>query len=348
MTREVVAHRSPEFKKVYRRLAVGLSQIFRTSGEVLVATGSSTLLMESAVISTVRRDVLNLINGGFSERWHHICRSLGRSADSVVVPWGEAVDPDLLRQALRRKSYEAVTIVHNETSSGAVNPIAELVQVVRQESDALVLVDAVSSLGGAPFETDSWDVDVVVVGSQKALAVPPGLVLFTLSHRAAQRAAAVPHRGFYTDLLRYLDQHQKGGTITTPDIPGIWALDHQVSRILEEGIEARWARHEALQERTARWVQESGWTFTCPRGIRSQTVSCLRPPVGVDPGWLRTQLEYRDFVVASGYGQWKDETVRIGHMGDHRLEDLERLLEAMNTILEEKGHEGAGSRRRAR
>ena len=347
MTRPVAAHRSAEFKEVYRSLAASLPEIFRTAGAVYIATGSSTLLMESAVISTVRRQVLNLTNGAFSERWHQICRSLGREADTVAVPLGEAVDPDLLRHALRRKRYEAVTVVHNETSTGAVNPIAELVRVVREESDALVLVDAVSSLGGAPFETDAWDVDLVLVGSQKALAVPPGLVLFTLSDRAVERAAALSHRGFYTDLLRYRDQHEKGGTITTPAIPVVWALHHQVGRVLEEGVEARWARHEALQKATARWAAAAGWTFPCAEAIRSRTVSCLRPTASVEPAGLLEGLAAAGFVIASGYGKWKGETVRIGHMGDHGPGDLERLLEAMSTVLEES-LEAADARRPVR
>ncbi|MCB1036410.1 MAG: alanine--glyoxylate aminotransferase family protein [Acidobacteria bacterium] len=334
MTRPVVAHRSTEFREVYGRLSEGLPKVFRTDGEVLLATGSSTLLMESSILSLVRRDVLNLTNGAFSERWHEICRLAGRQPDAVAVPWGEAADPDLLRQALRRKRYEAVTVVHCETSTGVVSPVAELARVVREESDALLLVDAVSSLGGAIFETDAWGVDLVLVGVQKALAVPPGLVLFTLSERAARQAETVPHRGLYTDLLRYQEYHRKGGPITTPAIPLVWALDRQLARILDEGIESRWARHRALQERTAAWAARRGGNFASGEEIRSPTVSCLRPSPGIEPARILSGLSERGFTVASGYGAWKGSTVRIGHMGDHRLEDLDRLLAAVDEVVE--------------
>ena len=206
--RPMVGHRSPQFKELYATLEPRLRQVFRTSGDVLLATSSSTLIMESAAISTVASDVLVTTCGAFSERWHLIFESVGRNADKVSVPWGEAVDPDLVRQALRRKRYEAVTVTYNETSTGVLNPLREIAEVVRQESDALILVDAVSALGGARLETDDWGVDVVLAGVHKALSAPPGLVCFTLSDRAAERAAALPRRGFYTDLLRYRDKHR--------------------------------------------------------------------------------------------------------------------------------------------
>ncbi|MEE8277864.1 MAG: aminotransferase class V-fold PLP-dependent enzyme, partial [Thermoanaerobaculia bacterium] len=224
LTRSSLGHRSPEFKRLYASLSPRLQQVLRTREDVLILTGSSTLAMESAVVSVVRSSVLNLTCGAFSERWTDICLAHGLEADRVAVPWGQGVDPELVRQALRRKPYEAVTLVHNETSTGVISPLEEIAGVVREESDALLLVDAVSSLGGARVETDAWGLDLVLAGLQKALALPPGISLCSLSERAAQRAGAVPQRGFYTDLLRYRKQHRAGGTITTPAIPQLWAL----------------------------------------------------------------------------------------------------------------------------
>jgi len=351
MTAPVVAHRSAAFREVYARISRRLPPVFRTAGEVYVATGSSTLAMEAAVVSTVGERVLNLTNGAFSERWHEVCRSLGRDADRLELPWGEPVDPDLVREALRRRRYEAVTVVHNETSTGVLSPLAEVARAVREESDALVLVDAVSSLGGAPVETDAWGLDVVLAGSQKALAVPPGLALFTLSERAAERARARPHRGFYTDLLRYRDAHRRGGTITTPAVSVVWALDRQLARVEAEGIEARWARHEGLASRTAHWVEgrvegrverrveAGGATFASAAGARSPTVSCLRPPEGVAAPEVVRRLAGRGYTVAGGYGRWKADTFRIGHMGEVRESDLEPLLAALDGVLHDVLHE---------
>ena len=335
MTAPVVAHRSAAFREVYGRISGRLPPVFRTAGEVYVATGSSTLVMEAAVVSTVGERVLNLTNGAFSERWYAVCRSLGRDADRLELPWGEPVDPDLVRGALRRRRYEAVTVVHNETSTGVLSPLAEIARAVREESDALLLVDAVSSLGGAPVETDAWGLDVVLAGSQKALAVPPGLALFTLSERAAGQAAALPHRGFYTDLLRYRDAHRAGGTITTPAVSVVWALDRQLARVEAEGVEERWARHAAAAARTARWAEASGAALAAAPGARSPTVSCLRPPRGVAAPEVVRRLAARGFTVAGGYGRWKADTFRIGHMGEVRESDLEPLFAALDDAFDE-------------
>ncbi|HVF58725.1 MAG TPA: alanine--glyoxylate aminotransferase family protein [Thermoanaerobaculia bacterium] len=332
MTGPMIGHRSAAFRDFTLSLAARLPRVFRTAGDAMIATGSSTLIMEAAVASTVRTDVLNLTNGAFSDRWHAISLSLGKSADRVAFQFGEAVDPDLVRTALRRKRYEAVTVVHNETSTGALSPLAEIARAIHEESDALLLVDTVSSLGGAPVETEAWALDVVLAGTQKALALPPGLTLFTLSDSAAARAAEVPHRGFYTDLLRYRDKHREGGAITTPAIPLYYALDRQLDRVLAEGMEARWERHRRLAERTAAWAGERGFTFPTALNARSPTVSCLKPPAGVDAPGLVKALAGRGFTVGGGYGDWKPTTFRIGHMGEVRERDLDDLLAVIDEL----------------
>jgi predicted phosphoserine aminotransferase len=334
MTQPMVGHRSAGYKDFYVKLSAKLPHLLRTKGDVMVATGSSTLIMESAVISCVEKDVLNLTNGAFSERWHSISKSTGKSADKLAAPWGQAIDPEALRAALRRKKYEAITVVHNETSTGVMNPIADLARVVREEGDALIIVDAVSSLGGAPVETDDWGIDITLAGTQKAIAVPPGLTVFTLSDRAAAKAKTVPHRGFYTDLLRYVDKHKEGGFITTPAIPLLWALDVQMDRMLAEGMEARWARHQRLQEKTAQWAASRGCQYASAEGARSLTVSCFHPPAGVDPQVIVKGCTERGYTIGSGYGDWKPTTFRIGHMGEVRESDLDALLAVIDQILE--------------
>ena len=342
MTQPMVGHRSAGYKDFYVKLSAKLPHLVRTKGDVMVATGSSTLIMESAVISCVQQDVLNLTNGAFSERWHSISKSTGRAADQLAAPWGQAIDPETLRAALRRKRYEAVTVVHNETSTGVMNPIADIAKVIREESDALVIVDAVSSLGGAPIETDDWGLDIVLAGTQKAIAVPPGLTVFSFSDRAMERARQVKHRGFYTDLLRYVDKHREGGFITTPAIPLLWALDVQLDRILAEGMEARWERHRQLQRKTAAWAAGRGCEYASAEGVRSLTVSCFRPPAGVDPQAIVSGLRQRGFTIGGGYGDWKPTTFRIGHMGEVRESDLDALLVEIDQILEKVAVPAAG------
>jgi aspartate aminotransferase-like enzyme len=332
MTAPLMAHRGPQFKALYSGLQEPLRAVMRTSGDVLMASGSATLVMESAVVSTVRDAVLHCTCGAFAERWLAISRAHGLDADEVSAPWGRAIDPDLLREALRRKTYDAVTITHNETSTGVLNPVAELAAAVREESDALILVDCVSSLGGAPFETDEWGIDIALAGTQKALAAPPGIVVFTLSPRAREQAARKERRGFYTDLLRYQAYHEKQGTITTPPISILHALHHQLERIMREGLELRWHRHLELRAQTERWAFDRGYAYASAPDCGSPTVSCLRPPGGVDPLALVQGLAERGVTVGPGYGKWKPETFRIGHMGEVRAEDLGALFADIEEI----------------
>ncbi len=329
MLAPVVGHRSPEFMPVYRRITEALKPVFRTTRDVYMATSSATFLMEAALTSLTASDVLHLTNGAFSERWFDIGKSLGRAVDQIAAPWGQTVEPELVRQALRRKRYEAVTVAHNETSTGVVNPLAEIARVVREESDALLLVDAVSSLAGAPVETDGWELDLVFAGSQKGLATPPGLTLFTFSERAERRAESIPYRGFYGDLLRYRDKHREGGPITTAAVSIAWALDLQLERIAREGMEARWARHAAMQHQAAGWAEGHGFEFVSVVDGRSPTVSCLRPPAGREARALVAALKRRGFTLGGGYGRFKESTFRIGHMGEVQTTDLAALLAAM-------------------
>lgn len=334
LTAPVVGHRSAAFRQLYAEIAPHLPPLFGTAREVYIATGSSTLVMEAAVTSAVRSSVLNVTCGSFSERWHTISRSLGKEADRLAVPWGQALDPELLRRALARKRYEAVTLVHNETSTGVIQPIAELAAAVREASDALVLVDAVSSLGGVEFQADAWGVDIALAGVQKAIAAPPGLVLVTTSERAEARMAKVPHRGFYTDLLRYRDQHRTGGsTITTPAVPLFYALARQLEIVACEGLAARFARHLALRERTAVWAEERGLEFASAAAFRSPTVSCLLGASRGSAPKLVRSLSERGFTLGGGYGDWKETTFRIGHMGEVMMADLEDLLAELDRTL---------------
>jgi len=331
--RQPIAHRSAEYRAIYERCAARLQAVFRTERPVVTATASSTLLMEAAVASTVGGRLLALVNGAFSQRFVTIARGLGRQVDAVTVPLGQVVDLDLLRAALRRGRYDAVSLVHSETSTGALSPLAAIAHTVREESDALLLVDAVSSLAGACVETDDWQLDVVITAAQKALALPPGLAFAAISARAEERMAAVPARGWYTDLLRYLQQHRDGGTISTPAATLVYALDHQLERVLAEGMEARWKRHESLREQCATWASERGITLAAAEGFRSPTVTTLVAPANRPAPVIVKALAARGYTVAGGYGDWKPTTFRIGHMGEVQAPDLAALLAEIDAVL---------------
>ena len=332
MTAPMIGHRSEEFRRLHEAVTTRLGPVFRTSQPVLVVPASATLAMEMAIASLVPHRVLHLVGGAFSERWLEISRSRGVEADALEVGWGEAANPEALREALGRADYDAVAVTHSETSTGVINPLGEMARIVGDESDALVLADCVSSVAGAPMEFDDWGIDFALTGTQKALATPPGLALVAASPRAMERAVSTPDRGYYTDLLRHRDLHERGFTLTTPSIPVMRALLVQLDRIASEGIEARWKRHEALRDATDTWAGPAGFTYASAPGAGSPTVACLRPPAGLAPGDLLTALAERGLTVGAGYGPWRSETIRIGHMGEVRLADLERLLTAVDEV----------------
>ncbi len=332
MSKQPIGHRSAEFHQLYVSVSERLPEVFRTQNAVMAITSSGSLAWEMAVRSAVESNILNLTCGAFSERWHLVSQCVGLDADEVKAPWGRPIDPDLVRQALRRKRYEAVTLAHNETSTGVLNPLEEIARVVREESDALLMVDGVSSVAGARVETDAWGLDLIFTGAQKAMALPPGLAFVSVSDRYLRRAEAKEHRGYYTDLVRAHKKHVTGYTVTTPAVSQIRALDVQLGHILGEGMEERWQRHLDLRRHTEAWAERNGFTYaSAPEGA-SPTVSCLRPPEGLEAPALVRGVAEQGITLGGGYGAWKPSTIRVGHMGEVRLEDLERLLGAVEAV----------------
>ncbi|MDA8018564.1 MAG: alanine--glyoxylate aminotransferase family protein [Thermoanaerobaculia bacterium] len=335
MTQHPIGHRGAPFKALYADVRSRLPGVFRTSGEVVLLTSSGSLAWDVAVASTIESSVLCCTNGAFSDRFLTVCRAWGKDADQLDFPHGAPVDPDLIRQALRRKPYEAVTLAHNETSTGTLSDLASIARTVREESDAMIYVDAVSSLAGCELETETWGIDYLFTGSQKALALPPGLCFVTVSERALAKAREIEHRGYYTDLVRYYEKHVAGGTITTPAIPQIWALQAQLNAIESETMEKRWQRHSELRAKTEAWAERQGFTYLNQPDGASPTVSCLRPPTGVEAPALVAALAERGIVVGGGYGPLKPKTFRIGHMGEVRARDLDALFAAIEEVVVE-------------
>src|SRR5204863_8181305 len=254
MTRPMIGHRSAEFRALFARIVPDLKVLFGTAQDVFVATCSGTALMEAALHNTAKQRVLVTTCGAFSERWLAIAESLGLEVDRLDAGWGHAIDPEELRDHLtsRRTHYDAVTITHNETSTGVTNDVAALARAVREESpDTLVLVDAVSSLAGMPVRFDEWGLDVCFASVPKGIALPPGIALAAVSAQALARARKMPYRGTYFDFLNYKKHADDGGVPSTPSIPHFYALAAQLENILRvETLEARFRRHEQMRETT--------------------------------------------------------------------------------------------------
>ena len=336
--RPMIGHRGKAMEELVSRLQPALQSVFRSARPVYVGACSATGFMEAAMRNCGGRRVLALVNGAFSERFHRIARSNGLEAEALTVEWGEAHDPAAVADALRRSRFDAVAVVHSETSTGVLNPVADLARVCHAAGDVLLLVDSVTGIAGAPVEPDAWALDVVLTGSQKALALPPGLAFAVVQPGALARAGKAEHRGTYFDFLEFEAAAAKNQTVNTPAISLLYALEVQLHRIMAEGIEARWSRHRAMAERTWAWVEEMRARgavegVLAPEGSRAPTVTCIRLAGGRTGSALAAAMKSRGFTIGAGYGKLKDSTFRIGHMGDHTVGGLEALLEALSEEL---------------
>ncbi len=338
MTKPMIGHRGKGIEELMGRISPRLQKVFRTSRAVYSVSSSATGLMEAGVRNAVRERVLCLINGSFSERFYKAAKNSGVPCDKLEVPYGAYHSPEMLADALKKGSYDAVTMVHSETSTGVLNPIRDLARVAHESGDVVVIVDTVSSMAGASVECDAWELDYVCTGSQKAFAVPPGLAFCTGNERIFERARSSNRRGLYFDILELDDYYKKNQTPNTPAVSLLYALDVQLQHIEREGIEARWARHTAMANRTYAWVKEMQGagvplTIFAPDGYRSPCVTCIGMPPGKLGSAVTADMKKKGFVIGSGYGKLKDDMVRVGHMGDHTVDELNVLLDALREVL---------------
>jgi len=338
MGRRMVAHRGPEMKELLGRVHPRLQPLFGTERPVYVATCAATGMMEAAVRCATEQRVLALVSGAFGERFAQIAERCGRSVTRLTVPPGEAVTADQLALALEHGSYDAVTAVHVETSTGVVTDIASLAALTRARAGTMLLVDAVSSVGGIPVPMDAWGADVVISASQKALALPPGISFAACSARAMARAESLGDRGMYLDLVRYDEAWRRGETLGTPAVSVLYALDVQLDAIAVEGLEARFARHAAMRDLVVRWVDGAAGrgvpvSILAAEGRRAATVSCLR--YDGDTAELLERMRQRGYVIGNGYRDLAATTVRIGHMGDHTVRGVERMLAVLEEAIAE-------------
>lgn len=334
MQRPMIGHRSSAMEQLLVGIEAPLAGLFRTARPVLVGTTSATGFMEMAVRNGVRQRALSLVNGAFSERFAKLVRACGKECIRLDVPLGCAVEPDMLRDALRRTPVDAVTVVHSETSTGVLQDLEALAGVVREFDDVVLLADAVTSLAGSPVEPDRWGLDFALTGSQKALALPPGLALGVASARMLERATTLPARGLYFDVVSALEAQAKHQPTNTPALSLLFALEAQLGRIERAGgLEARWRRHEAMRRTVENWAERRGVAYLPAEGRRSWTVSCLKLPEGKSAKTIVNALKQAGWTIGSGYGALKESTIRIGHMGDHTVGALEELLALLTGLV---------------
>ncbi len=338
LTRPMLPHRGAAFEALYARCDAGLRPIFRTARPVYIASASATGLMEGAIRCAPAGTVLALVNGAFSERFAQVAISCGRNVVRDDVALGQHHEPERVESLLRDSGATVVTLAHSETSTGALNDIEALARVVHAHG-AVILVDSVTGLAGAPIETDAWDLDFVFTGSQKAIALPPGLALGVASESFIRAAEANSNRGTYFDLVEFEKYAVKRQTPNTPAISLFYALAAQVEAIATEGIESRWDRHRSMQAMTLAWVDHLATTIDAafaplaPASGRSPTVTCITLPAALTGTAVAAGVAERGYVIGAGYGPLRDRTIRIGHMGDHTEAGLKRCLVEVEAVL---------------
>lgn len=333
-TRPMIGHRSEAFRELYRSIQPRLQELFDTQQPVFLSTSSAWGVMEAAVRNCVSRRVLNCMCGAFSDKWLEVSRRCGKEAEPLQVDWGKQIDPEQLDAKLATGRFDAVTLIHNETSTGVMNPLSDLCAIARKYPDVALIVDTVSSFSAVPIAMDRLGIDVLLTGSQKALALPPGFSLFSVSEKAFARAEQQTDRGYYFDFLEFKKNAESDMTPTTPSIAHIHALQSKLDDIFSEGLTNRYQRHARTNARVHDWVKRRGFEFFAEEGYRSLTLTCVKNSRGIDVAALVNRLRAKHhLVIDGGYGKLKGETFRLSNMGDETEATMTHLLSALDDCL---------------
>ena len=338
MMQPMIPHRGSAFEQLFERLQRGLRPVFKTDRPVYINSASATGMMEAGVRCSPPGRILSLVNGAFSERFAHIASMCARDVDRYEVAWGQVHTIPQLDERLSMRKYVAITVAHSETSTGALNDVRAISDCAHRHG-AVCLVDSVSGLAGAELYFDDWKLDYLLTGSQKALALPPGLSFAVASPAFVDQANGTSARGVYFDLVELDAYARRNQTPSTPALSLFYALEVQLKSIAAEGVEARWARHKAMAARTQDWLAKVGdktgkrLVNIAPLGSQSPTVSTIRLPADLPSEGFTAAVAKRGIVVGNGYGKLKDSTFRIGHMGDHTTETVDRCLAACSSVL---------------
>ncbi|MBS7607981.1 MAG: alanine--glyoxylate aminotransferase family protein [Candidatus Bathyarchaeia archaeon] len=342
MCKPPLSHTSLEFASIFKEALDNLKKVFMTRDEVFVVAGSGTLALEMAIANIVEPGdkVLNTVSGYFGQYFVEISKVYGAKPRVLEVPWGKPVKPELVKEALKEDDYKAVTVTHVETSTGLVNPIKEIGEVVRKNSNAFYIVDTVCSLGGMEVRVDDWHIDICVSGSQKCLGVPPGLALVAANSRALEhvekrKASVGSWYGSFKNWLPVMRDPTK--YFATPAVNMIYALNEALKLVLEEGLENRFRRHFILAEAFRTAMEALNLKLVAERESAANTVSAIYYPEGVDDNQFRNKMKEHGIVVAGTLGPLKGKGFRVGHMGNVNQNDIFATIAAIESTLKRLG-----------
>lgn len=334
----MVGHRGQGFKDLYAKIQPQLQQLLSTRQLVYLSTSSAWGVMEGAVRNLVQKKVLNCMCGAFSDKWFDVSKKCGKQADALQVEWGSPIRAEAIDGKLATGDFDALTLIHNETSTGTMSPLAEIAALKKKYPDVMFIVDAVSSMSAVPLKFDELGIDVLLAGTQKAFALPPGLAVFVCSPAALARAATARDRGYYFDFLEFQKNAEQSMTPSTPSIPHINALSSKLDEFFAEGLENRYARHRRTNQMTRDWAARHGFTLFPDKGFESLTLTCVNngaKPGGrtVDVVKLQKLTKDQGFLIDGGYGKIKGTTFRLSNMGDETEATMNQLYAALDQAM---------------
>jgi aspartate aminotransferase-like enzyme len=334
MATPMIGHRGKEASNLQRSISDKLRKLMYTKNEILLSTSSGSGVMEGSIRSCTQKKAAVFSCGDFGNRWFAMAEDNNVPADKFEVAWGNPNLPEQVDQVLATGKYDLITITHNETSTGIMNPVGQIAQVKKKYPEVIFCVDTVSSLGGVKIEVDKWGIDICLTSSQKCLGLPPGLSLCSISEKALEAARKVKFRGTYFDLLKLYDYIQKADYQypSTPSLSHMFALDYQLDNIFEEGLENRFARHTEMADYVRAWAKDKFALFA-QEEFASNTVTCVKNIREINVGDLNKALGERGFMISNGYGKLADKTFRIAHMNEATIMEIKELLSIIDEIL---------------
>src|SRR6266496_3021331 len=334
----MIGHRGQGFKDLYAQTQKQLQQLLSTERLVFLSTSSAWGVMEGAIRNLVNKKVLNCMCGAFSDKWLEVSKRCGRNAEGLQVGWGSPIQAEQVDRKLATGQYDALTLIHNETSTGVMSPLAEIAALKKKYPDVMFIVDSVSSMTALPLKFDELGIDVLLAGTQKAFALPPGFAVFVCSAAALAKAATMDGRGYYFDLAEFQKNAEQNMTPSTPSIGHVYALASKLDEIFSEGLEPRYARHARLAQMTRDWAQRHGFGLFPETGFESVTLTCVNNgarPGGrvIDVAKLQKLVKDQGFLIDGGYGKIKGTTFRISNMGDETEATMQQLYAALDLAM---------------
>lgn len=334
MATPMIGHRTRDASNLQRSISDKLRTLMYTQSEILLSTSSGSGLMEGAIRSCTRKRAAVFSIGAFGDRWHKMAKSNGVAADKFSSEPGKPTTPEMVDEVLATGKYDLITITHNETATGVMNPVEEIAGVMKKYPEVVYCLDTVSSLGGTKIEVDELGVDVCIASTQKCLGLPPGMAVCSFSEKAVEAAKQVEFRGLYLDLLDLYNYIKKSDYQypSTPSLSHMFALDFQLDRILEEGMDNRFARHREMAAMVRSWAKERFELFP-HEAHASNTVTAIKNTRNIDVGALNKRLGEEGYTISDGYGELKGVTFRIAHMADTKPSEIQELLAVIDRIL---------------